>query len=64
MLRPMTTTASDEACTYCGAFHKGVCRRIRALYYNDKGDIARIEFHEWAYLPATARSAVLPVPSS
>lgn len=34
-----------EKCGYCGAFHAGVCSRVKAIEYHENGMVKRVEFH-------------------
>lgn len=33
-------------CPWCGAYHTGVCPRVKAITYDSYGQIARVEFHD------------------
>ena len=52
-----------DRCPYCGGIHTGICRRVRAIEYDEDGKICRIEFHEWQYLAPKDRIS-LANPSS
>lgn len=37
--------ALTGSCPYCGAWHSGVCPRVKKFEYNDTGMLRSVEFH-------------------
>lgn len=49
--------ADVTACRWCGAFHDGICPRVRAVEFDETGSVMiRVEFFSAAELAPPQRS--------
>ena len=50
---PWTTAILSGPCHYCGAYHVGVCPRIRSIEYDQYGCVKRVEFYDSTFVQPT-----------